>query len=471
MKEKFDVKADLIEELDSVVLAPEGSIPLWLSGSLIRNGPINISVNGESNSHWFDGLAMLHAFAFEQGAVRYSNKFLRTEAYTTVFEKGSLHYPGFATDPCRSLFKRLFTWFVPHTRRHLPNANINIVQLAKEYVALTEVPLPVRFDLTTLETLGVFDYHDRLPQEKCWESAHPHTYENRIFNYLIQYGSTSHYVLYRFSNTASERQIIARIPVEEPAYMHSFALTEHYVIFAEYPFVVKPLDFITKDIPFIDNFIWKPDQGTRFTVINRQDGTLHGTYKTKPFFAFHHVNAFEKEKTLYLDIVCYDDPLIIQKDADYFKTPSEEREKQRMRLERFALSLDVDYVSSEILFEGPIEFPRINGTFDGQPYRYVYLADPRDPFSQSDLRSLYKFDTFSQEAQTWSELGCYPGEPVFVSSPSSTQEDEGVILSLVLDLNKKTSFLLILDAKTFQELGRATAPHSIPPGLHGQFFS
>jgi beta,beta-carotene 9',10'-dioxygenase len=38
-----------------------------------------------------------------------------------------------------------------------------------------------------------------------------------------------------------------------------------------------------------------------------------------------------------------------------------------------------------------------------------------------------------------------------------------------LDARKAASFLLILDASTFRELGRADAPHHIPFGFHGDY--
>ena len=46
-----------------------------------------------------------------------------------------------------------------------------------------------------------------------------------------------------------------------------------------------------------------------------------------------------------------------------------------------------------------------------------------------------------------------------------------MILSVVLDTNAERSFLLILDAGTFEEVARAEAPHHIPFGFHGQFFA
>jgi carotenoid cleavage dioxygenase-like enzyme len=40
---------------------------------------------------------------------------------------------------------------------------------------------------------------------------------------------------------------------------------------------------------------------------------------------------------------------------------------------------------------------------------------------------------------------------------------------LVLDGRRDTSFLLVLDAASLEELARAEAPHPIPFGFHGQF--
>jgi carotenoid cleavage dioxygenase-like enzyme len=58
---------------------------------------------------------------------------------------------------------------------------------------------------------------------------------------------------------------------------------------------------------------------------------------------------------------------------------------------------------------------------------------------------------------------------VFVGSPGASREDEAVILAVVFDGKSGTSFLLALDAGTFEELGRAVVPHHVPFGFHGQY--
>jgi beta,beta-carotene 9',10'-dioxygenase len=44
-----------------------------------------------------------------------------------------------------------------------------------------------------------------------------------------------------------------------------------------------------------------------------------------------------------------------------------------------------------------------------------------------------------------------------------------VLLSVVLDAQAAASYLLVLDAASMEELGRARVPHHIPFGFHGQF--
>ena len=58
---------------------------------------------------------------------------------------------------------------------------------------------------------------------------------------------------------------------------------------------------------------------------------------------------------------------------------------------------------------------------------------------------------------------------MFVAAPDAEGEDEGVLLSVVLDGARGNSFLLVLDAHTLDELARAEVPHHIPFGFHGQF--
>ena len=50
-------------------------------------------------------------------------------------------------------------------------------------------------------------------------------------------------------------------------------------------------------------------------------------------------------------------------------------------------------------------------------------------------------------------------------------EDSGALLSIVLDAERCSSYLLVLDAETMQEHARAYVSHHIPFGVHGEFYA
>ncbi|MBD3386020.1 hypothetical protein GF407_13980 [candidate division KSB1 bacterium] len=99
------------EETTRVQLKIEGKLPSWLKITLFRNGPGTFEVNGERYRHWFDGLAMLHKFVIEDGAVFYTNRFLSCDAYKLAMQSKRIRYSEFATDPHRSVMGKLFAVF------------------------------------------------------------------------------------------------------------------------------------------------------------------------------------------------------------------------------------------------------------------------------------------------------------------------------------------------------------------------
>jgi beta,beta-carotene 9',10'-dioxygenase len=93
--------------------------------------------------------------------------------------------------------------------------------------------------------------------------------------------------------------------------MHSFALTERFAVLVAFPFVVDPLRLAFSSRPFIENYRWEPERGTRVLVFDRERGELHSEHAAEPRFSFHHVNAFERGSELVLDMVAYDDASIV----------------------------------------------------------------------------------------------------------------------------------------------------------------
>jgi beta,beta-carotene 9',10'-dioxygenase len=467
-KTDFRLGFDSLEHevsLDSLPVS--GTLPDWLTGSLIRTGPAKYEVGDRVVNHWFDGLAMLHRFSFGDGEVSYANRFLHSKAFDAAKRKGEISYSEFATDPCRSLFKRMTTMFRPQIS---DNANVNVVRLAEDFIALTETPLPVAFDGRTLETLGV-----AYKQPGQHATAHPHwdPATEELLSYAVKFGPRSKYRIYA-QRDRSTRRTIAEMSVSEPAYMHSFAMTERYIVLTEQPLVVKPTDLLLSGRPFIENYRWEAERGTTFIVVDRHSGELVGRYATEAFFTFHHVNAYEEDGEIVLDASASDDAGVIQ---DFYldKLRSGQRPTSIPQLRRYRIPVGGGKVTGETLIDDVFELPTINyGRVNTQHYRYAYGGGAEGPAVSPEparwLDRIVKADVEDRKRWVWHEEGSYPGEPVFVAAPDGEDEDDGVLLSVVLSTERQTSYLLVLDAHDLSELARAEVPHHIPFGFHGQYF-
>lgn len=456
--------ADQTEEVRVDALPVAGAVPTWLHGGLVRVTPAQMDFEKRSVTHWFDGMAMLNRFGFAgDGTVSYASRFLDTKARREALASGGASISGFATDPCRSLFQRVQSVFNPALT---DNANVNLTRVGDEYLAMTETPIPVQFDPETLATLG----HDEgVKQFGQITTAHPHHDPQRgeLINFAAHLGPKSEYRIYARSS-ATEARTLATLGVREPSYMHSFALTERYVVLIENPLVVNPLKLALGAKSFINNYVWKPELGTRLHAFDRKTGVLTQTWTADAFFVFHTINAFEDGNALVIDLCGYEDPSIIGLlELDKLRAGSDEPGTEARPL-RLTLGAGGS-VDTRVLADTDLELPRINYRANNtKPYRYIYGGSSA---GASFLKRLVKVDVQDGSHRVWEEANAWAGEPVFVPRPGAEAEDDGVLLSVVLDTEAGASFLLVLDAHTFTEIARAQAPHHVPFGFHGQFFS
>ncbi len=453
--------ADLRDEVNVGSLPLTGQLPAWLQGSLVRVAPAQWDVGERTLNHWFDGFAMLHRFQISDGNVSYANKFLETESYKAARDTGKIEFGEFASDPCRSIFKRVQSMFSPKVS---DNTNVNLTRLGERYIAMTEAPLAVQFDARTLETVGVaYQAPGHLT------TAHPHVRrgDGAMLNYAAKLGPRNRYKFFALPPGAREPQTVASLPVNEPAYMHSFGLSEHFFVLAEFPFTVNSFKLATSGRPYIENYTWHADRPTRFQLVGRESGELKHVFETDACFAFHHVNAYESGDKLIVDICVYDDASIV---TEFYmgRLRSGAGVTSLPHLERFELDLATGAVARERIADASFELPRISyGRNNEHSYRYTWGAGFDGASGWFD--EIVMIDVDERKATRWSEPGCYPGEPVFVAAPDSQAENEGVLLSVVFNAQRGTSFMLVLDAQTLREVARADVPHHIPFGFHGQF--
>jgi beta,beta-carotene 9',10'-dioxygenase len=300
-------------------------------------------------------------------------------------------------------------------------------------------------------------------------TAHPHLDRatGGLLNYAAKLGPRNRYRFFLLEPGADEPRVIAELPCDRPAYMHSFGLTERYLVLAEFPFTVNPLRLASGARPYIENYRWHPEQGTRITLVDRSSGDAIGPFITDPFFSFHHVNAYEDDDgtEIVIDMSVYPDASVIERlylDRLRGGGGVVGAELRRVRIRPAEQSIEWT-----TMLDDDLELARINyGRCNERPYRYVWGIGVGEG---GWLQRIVRGDLESGTTTAWAEPGCYPGEPVFVARPEADGEDDGVLLSVVLDSAAERSFLLVLDAADLSEIARAEAPHHIPFGFHGQF--
>uniref|UniRef100_A0A6Q2ZDL9 Beta-carotene oxygenase 2b n=1 Tax=Esox lucius TaxID=8010 RepID=A0A6Q2ZDL9_ESOLU len=514
------------ETPEAIPTTIRGTIPEWITGNFLRNGPGKFEIGNNKFNHWFDGMALLHQFKIAAGQVTYKSRFLGSDCYMANNEHRRIVVSEFGTvampDPCKNFFQRFLSRFeMPGSS---DNDNVSFVTYKGDYYVSTETNFMHKVDPETLETKEKVNWRKFIAVNGA--TAHPHTDpDGTTYNMGNSYTAKgAFYNIIRVPSTKMSENlketlegatVVCSIPSLDktrPSYYHSFAMSKNYIVFIEQPIKIDLLKIVTGKLTgkgIKDAVYWNPELETIFHLINKQTGMLNSVkYYAKAMSTFHQINAWEEDGFLVMDICAADDGKAINNyliqnmrksgealDEVYntmcrvfprrfvlplsvnSKTPYKQNLNTRHDSSATAIRIAMDKVfcthenlhSEELHKYGGLEFPQINyAKYNTKPYRYFYGCGFRHLVGDT----LIKMDLEGHKMKVWEHPGLYPSEPVFVPSPDATEEDDGVILSVVITPNKdKSTFLLILDAKTFDELGRAEVPVNIPYGFHGTFYS
>ena len=326
-------------------------------------------------------------------------------------------------------------------------------------------------------------------------TAHPHQTPNgSLYNISVTHSLKPTYNLIHVPPSSGEPdekpfqdgKVLCSIPpFSRTGYFHSFCLAERFVIITEIPLLLNVWKILTYRVfnhSVKEWLYWDPKQQVRFHVIDKSSGKQVGIFTAEPFFVFHHVNAFEENGKILLDACCYNDSSIIDQlylcnlrspvASGHTKFHVPEVRRYEIPLEGLGdldqgkpLPKGTNGLDYTLLYSG-FELPRINyAEFNGKSYCFVYGVG-----QQKQLPStLVKLNVKTKKFLIWEEAGGYPSEPVFVKAPDGKGEDDGVVLSCVINVRHQSTSLVILDAKDFMELGRAVIGGITPMTLHGLF--
>ncbi|MGL5082809.1 MAG: carotenoid oxygenase family protein [Microcoleaceae cyanobacterium] len=450
-----------------------GEIPLALEGTLFRNGPGLLDIQGQPIHHPFDGDGMISAIKFSQGRAHYRNRHVRTQGYVEEQKAGKILYRGvFGTQKPGGVLANIFDLRLKNI------ANTQVIYWGGKLLALWEAAEPHRLDPGSLETFGLDDL-DGILQPGDAFAAHPRIDpacefdqgDRCLVNFSIKPGLSTTITIYELSPTG---QLLRKHAHSVPgfAFIHDFVITPNSCIFFQNPVGYNPFPFLLGWAGAGECVQFQSGKPTRVIVIPRdpQNQRSVQTFEVEAGFVFHHANAFEQDGELIVDSVCYATLPGVDPQADFRNTNFDDLDPGQ--LWRFQFDLQTGSVQSRLIESRCCEFPSIHPEHMGRPYRYAYLGAAHHATGNAPLQAVLKVDLETGDRQSWSAAPRgFTGEPIFVPHPQGTQEDEGWVLTLVYDASHHRTNIVILNAQNLNAapIAQLHLKHHVPYGLHGTF--
>lgn len=420
-----------------------GSIPAELDGRYIRIGPNPVTPPNPGLYHWFMGDGMVHGIRLQQGkALWYRNRWIRSCAVSDALGEpraAGPHEPPFDI------------------------VNTNVMGHAGSTWALVEAGgCPVRID-EVLNTVAFDPWGDTLKGGSF--TAHPHTDPKT---------GELHAICYAAENMTEIRHVVVdiegRVRREEPIAVqdgpsiHDCMITEKYVIVLDMPVTFSLKQYVSGDgFPYKWNTKHKPRVG-----LLAKDGKGTDTIwcDIDPCYVFHPCNAYDNpDGTVTLDACVHD---------KVFATATAGVDSTTIPFERWSIDPVAKRVTRTVVDPDQQEFPRMNETRTGLPYRFAYtlgMPSGSDP-SVPEETKLFKHDMKEGTRQIHDfGPGYVASEFAFVPAADATAEDHGWLMGYVIKPADGTSALVIINAQDFEGPAQAMihVPHRIPPGFHGNW--
>uniref|UniRef100_A0A803N397 Carotenoid cleavage dioxygenase 8 n=1 Tax=Chenopodium quinoa TaxID=63459 RepID=A0A803N397_CHEQI len=405
-------------------------------GTYLRNGPGLWHMGDHQFRHLFDGYATLVKLHFENGRLVAGHRQLESEAYKAARKNNKICYREFS-----------------------------------------ETPKPKNFLAYIGELANLFSGASLTDNAN---TAHPIVTKDEMLTLLPDLVNPG-YLAVRMKAGSNGRRVIGRINCRggpTPGWVHSFPVTENYIIVPEMPLRYCVKNLLRAEPTPLYKFEWHPQSKAFVHVMCRFSGSLVATVEVPLFLTFHFINAYEETDeegnvTAIIADCCEhnaDTSILDKLRLKNLRSFLGQDVLPSARVGRFIIPMNgMPYGKLEAALD-PEEHGRgmdmcsINPSYLGKKYRYAYACGARRPCNFPN--TLTKVDLIEKKAKNWYEEGVVPSEPYFVPRPGATEEDDGVVISVVSGKNGE-GYALLLDGSTFEEIARAKFSYGLPYGLHG----
>ena len=468
----------------------DAPLPSWLVGSYIKNGPSRRQFGTEERwySQYMDSWAKLNKVTFTAtGEALFSGRMIESVNYLRCVEADkmvpSITIAGVAPNDWSP------TEMMSSLLHGYDNTNVILWRLGPEdpqnatYIATSDVPLVNMIDPESLAVTGQLQPNPFPDGISMGSSSHWRrelgTDNSLNFHMIVNPLKLSiEFVLYRYGRSMEEMSEIGRFPIDYMSYVHMISNTPRYAVIVMYPVIMNWLKMPQHNMHPIET-LEKLDEPTKIYLMDLKDGSvLDGFVTDDPsmVFATHIMNAWEEGGDVVFDLAT--NPWNVMVDYMDLETmmnhPETDAETSETVMKRVRLTKETREVVvedwpnlSEVPMMNTMDFPVINENYSGYKNRYTYgwvsIDYWKEVLAKKDLED-------SSNYKLWFTESHYPGELFFIPNPAGTEEDDGVLVTIVFDGKREQSYLLLLDGKTFTEINRSYLPYNVPFSFHGNWF-
>jgi carotenoid cleavage dioxygenase-like enzyme len=438
----------------------EGTIPSDIDGIYLRNTENQLH-KPIGRYHPFDGDGMIHQIDFRNGQASYRNRWVRTRCFEAEQTAGESLWGGLMAGPGQS--KR--PGFGAHGGLKDSSSTDIIVHGGKAISTFYMCGEGYVLDPETLEQHGVAPW---VPLDGI--SAHPKVDDRTGELMFFNYSKHAPYMHYGVVDRAGQVTNYIPVPLPGPRLPHDMAFSENWSILNCFP-MFWDAEALKHDIhvPRIHEGV-----PSRFALIPRHGKTEEiRWFNAAPTYVLHFLNAYEEGDEVVMDGYFQDDPspppledangyghMLAYVDEHSFKP----------KLHRWRFNLVDGTTREERLDDRIMEFGMINQRMAGRKHRYIYSTTTKpgwflfNGFVKSDLET----------GESWElklEDGRYASEAPFAPRTNAVDEDDGYLVSFIIDENRGTSECILIDCKTFEEgpVCRIALPHKISSGTHSHW--
>lgn len=449
----------LLEEVNATDLdVIEGTIPNDIDGIYVRNteNPVHHALG---RYHPFDGDGMLHTISFQNGRASYRNRFIRTRGFEAEQEAGQSLWGGLMDGPGVSLRPG----FGCHGGMKDAASTDVVVHAGKIVSTFYQCGEAYGLDPETMEQLGVASWG---PLDGV--SAHTKVDEATGELLFFNYSKYAPYMHYGVVDRSGKLVHYVPVPLPGPRLPHDMAFTTNYSILNDLP-LFWDAELLKKGIHASR---YHPDMPSRFGVIPRHGATSDVRwFEAAPTYILHFLNAYEEGDEIVMDAYFQENPvpkpLADAPDGFSHMMAFLDEHSFKPRLHRWRFNLKTGETREAHLDERTLEFGMINQRYAGKPYRYGYSTTSKPGWFL--FNGFVKHDL--QTGESWSITlpeGRYASEAPFAPRIGAKDEDEGYLVSFIIDENKGASECVLIDCKRFEDgpVVRIALPHKISSGTH-----